>query len=132
MAQAFYRRGFRRGALVFLHWFLPQHLFLGLCGNFVHRAFWGQSARGLRLRICARHLFCSDVRLMDRGNALRARRPFSRRRMGRLTADWFGLVRSERRRHLGDQPAFAAKHHARLLRRAFPLGFARGVSRVLA
>ena len=88
--------------------------------------------RGVRLRIPARHLFCADVRLVDRGNSLRAWRALSRRWMGRLAADCLGLGRSERRGHLGDQPAFAAKYHARLLWRAVPLGFARNVSHLAA
>ena len=124
MAQAFYRRGFRRGALVFLHWFLSQHLFLGMRRNFAHRAFRCAATRGVRLRIRARHLFsCLTSVPWIADSTLRARRALSRRRMGRLAADWLGLVRSERRCSLGWSTGFRGEVSRSLASARHSFGF---------
>src|SRR5271170_5153091 len=112
MASTFYRRGFWRGTFVLLHRLLPQHLFLGVRGHIVNCNFWGYPARGVRLRIFAWPVLCTDVRAVDRGSALRAWRAFPRRWLGRFTVDRRGLGRGERRGHLGDPPHFAAKYHS--------------------
>src|SRR5580692_3605691 len=132
MAKAVYCRGFWRGTFVFLHRLLPRHLFLGVCRNFAGGAFWRESTPGLRLRILAWYLFCTDLRSMDRGGAVCPWRTFARRRLGSFIADRFCVGRGKRRGHLDDQPSFAAKYHARLLRRALPLGFARDVPHLAA
>ena len=47
---------------------------------------------------------------------------------GILLLDRDGMGRGERSGDLGDPPSFASQHHARVHRRAFPVGFAGNVS----
>src|SRR5579859_8016068 len=104
MDETFHRRSLRRGSLVFLHRFLPQHLFLGMRWSLVDRALWGAAARGVRLWITPRGLLCGDLRALDCESARCARRTLSRRRLGSLAADRGSLGHGERSDYLGHPP----------------------------